>query len=242
VCGRTLLRGEHAEVYVSGGSRRSVCELCKSRALHGGWVREGTVPEYDDSSSRSDRRRSLLGRIRSRRDAPPETRPADEMYQEPPPSPQSAPAWPDPPPRPPERRAPSPRRARRAADRESASAKEQSPARQPRHVRAVPTSIENRISSAVSLFNSSEHPRRVAGIARSLGLPDVSVHPSDPVASVVNVVVSWELCWYRYEVDLSDEVPSVRAAGQGYELEELSELERQINAGADDRGQLDLVS
>ena len=104
----------------------------------------------------------------------------------------------------------------------------------------MPTSVENRISSAVSLFNGSEHPRTVSGIARSLGLPDVSVHPSDPVASVVNVVVSWELCWYRYEVDLSDEVPSVRAAGQGYELDELSVLERQNNAAADERGRLHL--
>ena len=39
---------------------------------------------------------------------------------------------------------------------------------------------------------------------------------------MVNIVVSWELCWYRYEVDLSDEVPAVRAAAQGYELTELS--------------------
>jgi hypothetical protein len=141
-----------------------------------------------------------------------------------------------------ERRAPAPRRrerdrpAGRAARREC----EASVGREPRHVRAVPTSIEHRISSAVSLFNDSEHPRTVAGIARSLGLPEVSVHPSDPVASVVNVVVSWELCWYRFEVDLSDEVPSVRSAGQGYELDELSALERQNNAAADDRGRLHL--
>ena len=75
MCGRTLLRGEHAEVYVSGGSRRSVCELCTSRALQGGWVREGTVPEYDGSNDRPDRRRSLLSRLRSRRDAAPEIGP-----------------------------------------------------------------------------------------------------------------------------------------------------------------------
>src|ERR1035437_10214062 len=65
VCGRTLLRGEHAEVYVSGGSRRSVCVLCTSRAVHGGWVREGTVPDYDEYDSRVDRRRT--GAIRSAR-------------------------------------------------------------------------------------------------------------------------------------------------------------------------------
>ena len=94
--------------------------------------------------------------------------------------------------------------------------------REPRHVRAVPTSIEHKISSAVSLFNDSEHPRTVAGIARSLGLPDVSVHPSDVNGSVVHVVVSWELCWYRYEVDLRDEVPTVRGGDRGYELSELS--------------------
>jgi hypothetical protein len=267
VCGRTLLRGEHAEVYVSGGTRRSVCELCTSRALHGGWVREGTVPEYDGSNDRPDRRRSLLSRLRSRRDAPPPIDP--EAGEEPVPEEPRA----QPPARVgesgeggsgeggsgsnPERRAPGSRRRERSAERARERAagtagaagsgstrdreRERNAAREPRHVRAVPTSVENRISSAVSLFNDSEHPRTVSGIARSLGLPDVSVHPSDPVASVVNVVVSWELCWYRYEVDLSDEVPSVRSAGQGYELDELSVLERQNNATADDRGRLHLA-
>jgi hypothetical protein len=249
VCGRTLLRGEHAEVYVNGASRRSVCELCKSRALHGGWVREGTVPEYDGASDRVDRRAGLFSRLRSRRDTPPE--PEGAIIDEPPvilegQAPPPAPDWPDPPARarPAERRSPSPRRRDRSGTRDRAGAngrdRERPSGREPRHVRAVPTSIEQRISSAVSLFNDSEHPRTVAGIARSLGLPEVSVHPSDPVASVVNVVVSWELCWYRYEVDLSDEVPSVRSAGQGYELDELSALERQNNAAADDRGRLHL--
>jgi hypothetical protein len=114
--------------------------------------------------------------------------------------------------------------------------------REPRHVRAVPTSIEHKISSAVSLFNDSEHPRTVAGIARSLGLPDASVHPSDANGSVVHIVVSWELCWYRYEVDLRDEVPTVRVGEQGYELSELSEIDLQNNAIADDRGHLRLAA
>ena len=67
VCGRTLLRGEHSEIYLAGGTRHPVCELCTSRALHGGWVREGTVPEFDPAGERGDRRRSLLGRRRPRR-------------------------------------------------------------------------------------------------------------------------------------------------------------------------------
>ena len=114
------------------------------------------------------------------------------------------------------------------------------PGREPRHVRAVPTSVENKVSSAVSLFNESEHPRTVAGIARSLGLPDVSVHPADANGSIMQLVVSWELCWYRYEVDLSDEVPQVRSTEQGYELSELPEIDRRSDAVADDRGRLAL--
>ena len=239
VCGRTLLRGERAEIYLSGGHRRSVCELCTSRALHGGWVREGEMPEYDEASARPDRRRSLLGKFRGRRDprgAPgtargmPEAQPEPAFDDEPAPAPEPAPR-----PAPPARAQPtSPawpapvRAAGRFAGRE------------PRHVRAVPTSNEHKISSAVSLYNDSEHPRTVAGIGRSLGLPDVSVHPADANGSSVSMVVSWELCWYRYEVDLSDEIPAVRLAAQGYELDELSEIERQNNAVADERGRLDL--
>ena len=84
-----------------------------------------------------------------------------------------------------------PRRPQRA-DAATAAASSQarsSSVREPRHVRAVPTSIEHKISSAVDLFNASEHPRTVAGIARSLGLPEVSVLPPRTLPSVVQLVV-----------------------------------------------------
>jgi hypothetical protein len=261
VCGRTLLRGERAEVYLSGGTRRSVCELCTSRALHGGWVREGTVPEYGESSPRAERRRSLLGRLRSRRDQAgdvdgvgadeyqpefyddsPEPLSADDPYA-------PAPDRPSPSPSPSSRYGGASAESRyparegregRAGRNPGGRRTRQAPAREPRHVRAVPTSIEHKISSAVSLYNSSEHPRTVAGIARSLGLPEVSVHPADPTTSVVHVVVSWELCWYRYEVDLSDDEPTVRVSGQGYELSELEPIDLEINAAIDERGHIDL--
>ncbi len=222
VCGRTLLRGERAEVYVGGGSRHTVCELCTSRAIHTGWVREGTIPDYGPGTN-VDRRRSLLSRLRTRRQAfvaadeePPPT--FDDELEEPLSQP-------------PVRAEPAPRRA---------SPPRQPVNREPRHVRAVPASIEHKISSAVDLFNGSEHPRTVAGIARSLGVPEVSVLPAADLPSVVNLVVAWELCWYRYEVDLSDEVPTVRVSGQGYELDELAPEERHRNAVADDRGRLSL--
>jgi hypothetical protein len=110
--------------------------------------------------------------------------------------------------------------------------------REPRHVRAVPTSNEQKAAQAVQLFNGSEHRRTVSGVARSLGPPWVSVRTVEGQRSAVQIVVSWELCWYRYEVELSDDEPSVRPAGQGYELDELTAEEQQANAAADEQGSL----
>jgi hypothetical protein len=220
VCGRTLLRGEHAEVYIDGGVRRSVCELCKPRALHEGWLREGTVPTYDENDATSARRGSLLSRLRRRRERPPE--PPVPTYAEP--------ELPDEPPAPP----PPPVPARRPAPRR----RERATTREPRHVRAVPMGAEQKIASAITVFNNSEHRRTVAGVARSLGAPDISIHPNLDQSSLVDIVASWELCWYRYQVDLSDEVPVLRLAAQGYELGELTPRERQSNASYNEHGAL----
>ena len=76
--------------------------------------------------------------------------------------------------------------------------------REPRHVHAIPTSGDHKIAVAVDVFNPSTHRRTVAGVARSLGAPAVNITPDQTHPSIVWIVVSWELCWYRYEVDLSD--------------------------------------
>jgi hypothetical protein len=73
-------------------------------------------------------------------------------------------------------------------------------------------------------------------VARSLGAPTISIHPNEGHSSLVEIVASWELCWYRYEVDLSEENPAMRVAGQGYELDELTAREREPNAGYDENG------
>jgi hypothetical protein len=112
--------------------------------------------------------------------------------------------------------------------------------REPRHVRAVPASPEHRIATAIAAFNSSEHPRTVAGVARSLGLPTASVTPVPDRPSVVRLVVAWELCWYRYEVDLADEDERVRLADQGNELDELPASEREWGAVCNESGSLAL--
>jgi hypothetical protein len=274
ICGRTLLRGERAEVFIAGGNRHQVCELCKPRALAEGWIREGSVPDYDPAVAQQERRRSMFGRRRRGRDAgtPGPATSLDEAL--------SGGAWPTEEPPVPDSRgaesrgadAPGPpglgrarRRERTPADRERsqqarnaprergqreraaardrlaaerAAAQRPEPGREPRHVHAVPTGEDSRIAAAAGAFNQSEHPRTVAGVSRSLGAPAVAVIP-DPVApSLVRIVASWELCWYRYEVDLGADRASVRLDAQGYELSELSARERHAVAAADEAGRL----
>ena len=222
ICGRTLLRGERAEMFVHGSNRHPVCELCKTRALHEGWVREGAVTARPKDDAVAERRRGggLRLRLRRRSERPDGARRAPATLDEE----LSASEWesiaaepiPVPPPQPPPR------------DR----------IREPRHVRAVPTNDEHKVAAAMEAFNSTEHRRTVAGVARSLGSPAVKVLPDQVHPGLVRIVVAWELCWYRYEVDLSEHEPSVRLDTQGYELDELSDAERVPNAAADDVGQL----
>ncbi len=224
VCGRTLLRGEQPEAFLAGGQRRLVCELCTVRAAHEGWIRESGADQLEMRQPAGDGRRSLIGRFRGGRRPEPEEPevPEDEL------DPAIAAELEDHPvvterPRRPEPVAPPP------------------PAREDRQVRAVPTNAELKMERAIDVFNASEHPRRVAGVARSLGIPEVSVRVSVHEPSVVSLFVMWELSWYRYEVDLSDEAGGARQVAQGAELDELDAEDRAVNAAADERGRLALA-
>jgi len=214
VCGRTLLRGEHAETFLAGGARRQVCDLCTARAQHEGWIRESGHDELELRHTRHEGRgRSFLDRLRARRERAREIQ--DELAAG-----AEAPSHEDE--APPQRRAPEPRRER------------------PRHVRAVPTNADLKMQRALEIFNASDHTRTVGGVARSLGAPGVSIRPRTDRPSVVAITVMWELSWYRFEIDLSDEAGGVRRDAQGDELSELSAEEQQINAAADERGALHL--
>jgi hypothetical protein len=245
VCGRTLLRGEHADVFIAGGQRRNVCELCTGRAVHEGWIREG----LDDvvargGGGRGRRGGSFLSKLRSRREprvgereltpeelpyARPRARvqrveePADEHLLD------DEPAYDAPP-------APAPEPVHHAPP----------PPAEPldhtlytqRDVHGVPTNAELKVARAMELFNQSPQVRTVAGVARSLGAPIVSARPSKTEGSVVTIVVAWELSWYRFEVDLGNEAAGVRVAAQGSELSELDTIDQTPNAAADDSGRL----
>jgi len=206
VCGRTLLRGEHAEHFLTGGERRTVCDLCTARAQHEGWIRESGADDLALHHPRRDGRgRSFLERLRSGRER------ARDPHEEPAEEPEAPPVQhlPEPP-------------------------------RQPRHIRAVPTNAELKMQRAIDVFNASDHTRTVGGVARSLGAPAVCVRPRTDRPSVVAITVMWELSWYRFEVDLSDEAGGVRRDAQGDELSDLVPEEREANAAADERGALHL--
>jgi len=272
VCGRTLLRGEHADIFLVGGSRRTVCELCTSRAVHEGWMREGLD---DVSSGRApERGRSFLQRLRQRRDradrepvAPPapragrRTRPApppvDEGYdvvEEPypealGPEPAAQAAVPSPAAAPPAPAAsapapplPAPHVAPPVHAHVAPDHAADVVGREPRSVHAVPTNAQMKVARALEVFNAGSYPRTVAGVSRSLGAPIVSARPSVTEGAIVTIVVGWELSWYRYEVDLGDEAAGVRVTAQGSELHELEPADQQPNAAADEHGHLHLVA
>jgi len=215
ICGRTLLPGESAETYLAGGSRRNVCELCSARAVQEGWIRESASSgELPARRPAGNGRRSLFGGRRQRRERPDAPLSLSEGAE-------SAPDALEAP--------------------ESPYALPET-AREPRHVHAVPTNDDLKMARAVELFNASDHRRKVGGVARSLGMPWISVRPATDEPSVVRIVVAWELSWYRFEVDLSDEAGGVRQAGQGTELSELDAAEQGWNGSSDDAGGLALLS
>lgn len=223
VCGRSLLRGEHADVYLHGGQRRNVCELCTARAAHEGWIREG----LDDVMSRQrdgrGRPRSLLARLRSRRAETGAEEPVEGFGAPPPDVPAPVAAVPVEP-------KPAPVAAP-ASDHEGGLYTGRS-------VHGIPTNADLKVARALEVFNTSAHTRTVAGVSRSLGPAMVSARPSATEGSVVTIVVGWELSWYRYEIDLADEAAGVRVAAQGTELGELDPPDQVANAAADDSGQL----
>jgi len=212
VCGRNLLPGETPYVFLAGGEKRNVCELCTQRASHEGWIREGLDDATVRSGSHNGRSRGLLSRLRGRREPTTHDSGHEDGHHH------------------------APAQNERERDRAPA------PPREPRNVHAIPTNLDLKMARALDLFNASSHPRTVSGVARSLGAPIVAVRPSLTEGSVVTIVVGWELSWYRFEVDLGDEAAGVRLVTQGTELSELEPADQIPNAAADEQGELHLAA
>ena len=254
-------------MFLAGGQRRTVCELCVPRAAAEGWLREADDHASSVRPTRSRRGVSLFGRLRQLRE--PVQRPlrresqpvagrdgsaeGDELGEEELYDFLEGGAL--------ERAEPYERElyigSVEAGESpageltaelddglgerswgETREVAHLSPGHRRQQTRDAPTSGELKVARALEVFNAGEQPRRVAGVARSLGAPTVTARPLEESGSIVAIVVAWELCWYRYEVDLGDEAAGPRLVTQGMELEELPAEDRLANAAADERGEL----
>ncbi|MGX6449230.1 hypothetical protein ACVU7I_14360 [Patulibacter sp. S7RM1-6] len=245
ICDRHLLRGEQPEIFLHDGERLEVCELCVPRALHAGWIRVGVndAPTLEpDRSGRSLLSRLRRGRRRGR-PAPGPQSAAQRSAQRRSATAADRPAFEDEEPR------PEPRRVHRLEDEIGGLGIEEEPAAAPLAAYAttatgshaqVATSGDRMAARAIDLYNHSEHPRTLSGIARTLGAPWVTVRAIDGLR--MQIVVAWELTWYRFEVDLGREADGVRATGTGNALGELRPGDVDPNAVADEHGYLYLQS
>lgn len=251
MCGRRLLRGERPDTFLAAGSRRTVCELCVPRAAGEGWTRASEARrEPDRHSQRASRGRSLLSRLRQRREIEDGGVEHDEDAVAEPWQPESGQAWQD-----------APADGWRQTDRHQADDQvgfeddewvdsgfglDQPPIeldereQEPHVAIERPLSVDLTLEQAIEIFNASECAGRVAGIARALGQPTVTINPHPEDHDRATFVVAWELCWYRYEVDLRERPATIALIGEGTELHELGDEERLGNAAADERGELSL--
>jgi hypothetical protein len=217
VCGRTILKGEQTRVYLTpAGERRDVCELCRGRADESGWIWEAVAAEQPEPEPER-RRRSLGSLLRGRAQA------AGESLREHAPKreeePEQAAEQPEPP-------------TDRSTD---------DPAAAGAGVRARPAaSAGSRLEQALSEFNRSEHARTVAGLIRTLGMPQVTVGNGAGEPGAVRITVAWELTWYQWVVNVSGESAEVAQTGSGTEIAELDSSAQHWNAHATEEGRLEL--
>jgi hypothetical protein len=225
VCARRLLRGEHSEIFLAGGRRCNVCELCAPRAAHEGWLREVDHDPLSHATLRPRRGRSLLGRLRK------------GVQQELRPGPASSAGEPY------DFLGGAANGAEREPGGDILAAERPGVATGTRRaVSARPAArVSSSLQAAIDIFNAGEYPRRLAGVARSLGVPEVSIHHIEQRSAEIGIVVAWELCWYRYAVDVHED-RDARVLAQGTTLEELSPQERSANGSIDERGALSLAS
>jgi len=185
VCGRTLLLGEQAFRYSSGGDEPvDVCALCTDDANVYGWVREGspTAPVVGDSRARRRRFPSMPAFLEGRRH-------------------------------------------------------EGEPALDEPVLRRL-TEAEQAMIQAAEVFNGSAFRRTVAGIAKSLGGPQVSFLLLSGTNPEVVLTIAWDLSWYQYRIVLGGSHEQVRLAERGYELDDLDARFRAWNGSLDSTGSI----
>ncbi len=96
---------------------------------------------------------------------------------------------------------------------------------------------EQAMLEAAELVNESPYRRTIAGIAKSLGQPRVSLLPLSGTNPEVVVTVAWDLSWYQYRVVFGSG-QAVRLEERGYEIDDLDERFKSWNGLLDEAGRI----
>ena len=83
-------------------------------------------------------------------------------------------------------------------------------------------------------------PETVSGIANSLGEPKVFIE--DYPGQGVEILVMWDLCWYRWRVESGPGGAAIVERERGSELDDLSDPERLGNARAEGDGTVHMLT
>lgn len=245
VCGRRLLQGEMQTRFVApDGTRHVVCELCIPRADRARWVRERDGEQPLGPRPPAQRR---AGSFRRMIDwfggaQPGRAEEDDELaFEAAVPPPEDAEPGIQAQPRGRERRSrlpnlnvPQPGFSQKGRQPRGEQPSQPKPA-QPL-VTAVPTDEEAKLQRGLELFNHSQFPRTIAGLTRSLGLPQVAILHAG--GNSVEIFVAWGISWYSYRVDLGDATEPVELSGRGNDSAELAGVVGDWNVIVDEGGVL----
>lgn len=207
VCGRRLLPGERATLYLTrDGAEASVCELCRPRAEAAGWLQPHEA-EAQGGMGRERRRPrgQMLGGLLARLPA------ASGEPAEAAPDPAAAATEPR----------PSPRRPR----------PEQGPKPAAEPAAGEGEERGTSIAEALAAFNASNHRRTVAGLSRTLGPPRATALAIRTWNGLpgARLTVAWELTWYQWEVGAGELGSEVRESGKGETIDQLRAPDRAWN-------------
>jgi hypothetical protein len=97
------------------------------------------------------------------------------------------------------------------------------------------TEAEQAMIQAAEVFNGSPYRRTVAGIAKSLGDPQVSFVLLSGTNPEVVLTIAWDLSWYQYRIVLGGSHEQARLAERGYELDDLDARFQAWNAARPDQ-------
>lgn len=90
---------------------------------------------------------------------------------------------------------------------------------------------------AAELFNASQFRRTIAGVAKALGEPRVSITPLSGVNSELVLTFAWDISWYQYRVSPESAQP-VRISERGHDLDELEHGYQSWNAVVHEDGRV----